>query len=142
MSFLVKYCQFHSTVLQIKSFMLKKTVTVDDICVSRPKVYMYWSVEINFENNDAVKRQKTQRRLCPVTIPCNFESDIKIINDQRIWHKSSQLIKHLLFYIPYKICKHNLKVYWFNRISLRTFDDPSYTYRYSLIIYNLYHIWI
>ena len=37
-----------------------------------------------------------------------FVFNDQMIKNQRIWLKFSQLIKHLLFYIPFKFCKHSL----------------------------------
>ena len=37
-----------------------------------------------------------------------FVFNDKMIKNQRIWLKFSQLIIHLLFYIPFKFCKHSL----------------------------------
>ena len=49
-----------------------------------------------------------------------------MINYLRIKLKFSQLIKHLLFYIPYKICKHSFKSYDFTASVYELFDNPSY----------------
>ena len=49
-----------------------------------------------------------------------------MINYQRIWLKFSQLIKYLLFYIPYKICKHSLISIDFIASVYELFDNPSY----------------
>ena len=48
-----------------------------------------------------------------------------MINYQRIWLEFSQLIKHLLFYSPYKICKHSLISIDFIASVYELFDNPS-----------------
>ena len=53
-----------------------------------------------------------------------------MINYQRIQLKFSQLIKHLLFYIPYKIWKHSLKSIDFTASVYELFDNPSYVLLY------------
>ena len=49
-----------------------------------------------------------------------------MINYQRIWLKFLQLVEHLLFYISYKICKHNLMSIDFIASVYELFDNPSY----------------
>ena len=49
-----------------------------------------------------------------------------MINFQRIELKFSQLNKHLLFDIPYKICKHSFKSIDFTASVYELFDNPSY----------------
>ena len=53
-------------------------------------------------------------------------SDDNLINYQRIKLKFSQLMKHMLFYIPYKICKHGLISIDFIVSVYKLFDNPSY----------------
>ena len=50
-----------------------------------------------------------------------------MINNQCIWLKISQLIEHLLFYIPYKSCKHSLTNIDFIAPVYERFDNPSYS---------------
>ena len=57
-----------------------------------------------------------------------FVFDDKMINYQRILFNFSQLIKHLLFYIPYKTCKHTLKSIDFTASVYELFDNPSYVF--------------
>ena len=51
-----------------------------------------------------------------------------MINYQRIKLKFSQLIKHLLFNISYKICKHSLISIDFTASVYELFDNPSYIF--------------
>ena len=49
------------------------------------------------------------RRLRRVTIPCTLYFMIKwLFINVYIWLRFSQPVKHLLFYFPYKSCKHSL----------------------------------
>ena len=59
-------------------------------------------------------------------------SDDKMINYHCIKLEFSQLIKHLLFYIPYKICKHIVKSIDFTASVYELFDNPSYMYDKNL----------
>ena len=54
-----------------------------------------------------------------------FVFDDKLINYQRIWLKFPQFIKHKLFYIPCKICKHGLISIDFIASVYELFDNPS-----------------
>ena len=55
-----------------------------------------------------------------------FVFDDKIINYQRVWLNFSQLIKNLMFYNPYKICKHSLISIDFITSVYEFFENPSY----------------
>ena len=49
-----------------------------------------------------------------------------MINYQRIKLKFSQLMKHLLFYIPFTICKHSFISIGFTASVYELFENPSY----------------
>ena len=72
-----------------------------------------------------MERHGTQRRLRRGTIPYKMYLMIKwlIINVSSLF---SQLIKYLLVYIPYKICKHCLINIDFIASVYELFDNPSY----------------
>ena len=53
--------------------------------------------------------------------------DDKMIVYQRIWLKFPQPIKHLLFYFPYKNCKHSLISIYFIAPVYELFDNLSYS---------------
>ena len=67
-----------------------------------------------------------------------------MINYQRIWLKFLQLVEHLLFYISYKICKHNLMSIDFIASVYELFDNPSYMHISILLFFwnTLYFEWI
>ena len=72
----------------------------------------------------------------------------KMINYQRIQLKFSKLMKHLLFYIPFKIYKHGFISIDFIALIYELFDNPQYDmihigcniYCYTPSLYLLYKI--
>ena len=61
-----------------------------------------------------------------------FVFDHKMIFHQRIWLKLSKPIKHLLFYIPYKSCKHSLV----NKYTCRLTSLYPLKFRVDYIFFN------
>ena len=70
-----------------------------------------------------------------------FVFDDKMIYHQRFWLKFSQLIKHLLFYIPHKICKHSLDNINFIASVYELSDNPSYLRKYIYLLAMKMNLW-
>ena len=96
---------------------------VFDFCLPNQKCIKVKRVTL--KNNEVVERHGTQRRLHRVFIPYKLFSMIKllVINVSSL---NFTTVKHLLFYIPYKIYKHSLISIDYITPVYELFDNPSY----------------
>ena len=86
------------------------------------------------KNNFVVERHGTQRWLRYVIMPCKLYMMIIWYEELSTYKlKFSQLIKHLLFYIPYEIYMHSLKSIDFIASVYERFDNPSYVLLHNIL---------
>ena len=95
---------------------------VVDFCERSQKCIKVHVWRVTLKNFDVVERYGSETAPVDHNIPIVL--DDKMINNQRIWLKFSPLIKHLLCFISYKICMHNLVRIDFIASVYELFDNP------------------
>ena len=100
---------------------------VFDFCVpSQKSIKVTKYQKSNIEKQWRCRTSRNSTATAPGDHTMQFVFDDKMINYQRILLNFSQLIKNLLFYNPYKICKHSLISIDFIASVYELFDNPSY----------------